>query len=68
MIVKKFLNVISISDLQNGDIIRNKSGSESYIVTGNYGTHVTAVRTVDVTNPSEWEVLQPVSTFPIEDA
>lgn len=38
-----------------GDIIRHKGDSGGYIVTANYGDRVTAVRTVDVTNPDEWD-------------
>lgn len=41
-----------------GDIIRHKSEGKALIVTGIYGDHVTAVRSVDVTNPIEWEVLK----------
>jgi hypothetical protein len=54
----RFESVKNIEDLQVGDIIRSRSRELAYIVTGNYGGHVTAVRTVDVTNPIEWEVLK----------
>lgn len=40
--------------LEVGDIVRHAEGSDGYVVTGNYGDRVTAVRTVDLTNPSEW--------------
>jgi len=40
-----------------GDIVRHRSGSRGYIVTANYGERVTAVRTVDLTNPDEWDVV-----------
>ena len=39
-----------------GDIVIHMTG-ETYLVTGNYGEHVTAVRTVEMTNPLEWKVL-----------
>ena len=42
--------------LSIGDIIRGKLSGTPYIVTANYGDHVTAVKTVDVTNPSEWDL------------
>jgi hypothetical protein len=43
--------------LQRGDIIRHISDGESLIVAANYGGRVTAVRTYDVTNPPEWELV-----------
>ncbi|MBN3949384.1 MAG: hypothetical protein HWQ38_24140 [Nostoc sp. NMS7] len=45
-------------NLKTGDIVRGVLSSHTYIVTDNYGDHVTAVRTVDLTNPSEWELVQ----------
>lgn len=56
-----FVAVTALSDLKTGDIIRHISktlGHEALVVTANYGAHVTAVRTQDVTNPSEWMVLR----------
>ena len=43
--------------LARGDIIRHKLNGESHIVTGNYGNRITAVRTVDMTNPDEWDLI-----------
>lgn len=54
----KFEQVKDLSELKEGDIIRGKSSGIVFIVTGNYGSHVTAVRTQDVTNPDEWTVLR----------
>lgn len=45
--------------LKPGDLVRHKSSSSAYIVTGNYGDRVTAVRTVDLTNSAEWDVVHP---------
>jgi hypothetical protein len=45
-------------NLQPGDIVRHLFGEEGLIVTGNYGTHVTAVFTMDITNPEEWTLIQ----------
>lgn len=45
-----------MKELQVGDIIRHVSQAFGFMVTGNFGTRVTAVLTVDITNPSEWEV------------
>ena len=46
-----------LKDLQVGDIVRNKSGSEGYIITSNYGNRAIGVRTIDITNPSEWDLV-----------
>lgn len=45
------------SKLSVGDLVRHSSGSRRYVVMSNYGDHVTAVATVDMTNPSEWELV-----------
>ena len=52
----EWLDVHTIQSLSPGDYIKHKGSHNIYVVTGNYGDHVTAVRTVDVTNPSEWQV------------
>lgn len=44
--------------LERGDILRNKSSKSSYVVDANYGNRVSAVKTVDITNPDEWELVQ----------
>ena len=46
-----------LSKLSVGDIVQGSSG-HIYVVTGNYGGHVTAVKTVDITNPGEWTLVQ----------
>lgn len=46
--------LVSLSQLQRGDIVRHRSSGDSMVVTANYGNRVTAVRTVDITNPTEW--------------
>ena len=40
--------------LAPGDMITLGNDSDVYIVTGSYGKHVIAVRTVDIKNPLEW--------------
>lgn len=47
-----------LKHLTRGTVIHSDITNETYIVTGNYGSHVTAVKTVDVTNPSEWSLTQ----------
>lgn len=44
-----------LKGLQRGDLVRHKSGGGALVVSGNYGSHVTAVTSVDMTNPTEWD-------------
>lgn len=49
----------NINQLKPGDVVRNlqdQSGG-SFIVVDVLGDRATAVRTVDITNPPEWEVV-----------
>jgi len=50
---------MKLSDIRPGTLIRGKLSGDVYIVTGNYGTRLTAVRSVDVTHPPEWDVVHP---------
>ena len=55
----KFVNFERTMQLKTGDIVRHKSGGESYVVTAVYGSdRATAVRSVDITHPPEWEVMR----------
>ena len=47
-------------DLDAGDIIMSELTGICYTVMVNYGRRVTAVRTADVTNPSEWKLVNKV--------
>jgi hypothetical protein len=47
-----------MKSLQPGDMVKHALFNEVYVVTGNYGDRVTAVKTVDITNPPEWEVVK----------
>lgn len=38
-------------------IVRHLRGGVSYTVDANYGNFVTAVRTQNIMNPSEWEIV-----------
>ena len=51
-----------LTQLRAGDVIRNNGSANSYIVTANYGNRVTAVKTIDITNPIEWTKVSPVTT------
>ena len=44
-------------DLKRGDIVRGVGDARSYVVTGHYGNRATIVRTLDLTNPDEWELV-----------
>ena len=43
--------------LDRGDTVKHKNGTRLFVVTANYGSRVTAVATVDITNPDEWELV-----------
>lgn len=49
---------LKISELNRGDLVRHKSGGKAYVVDGAYGDRASAHASVDITNESEWEVLQ----------
>jgi hypothetical protein len=51
------MNIKDFNQLDRGDIIRHKSGGDTYLVNSNYGHRVTAVTTKDLTNPDEWELI-----------
>jgi len=57
----EFHPLTSLAQLQTGDVVRGRLSGKVYVVTANYGDHVTAVQTADITNPPEWEVLRAVS-------
>lgn len=44
--------------LDVGDLVRHVEGSVVWIVTGNYGDRITAVRSVDLTQPNEWALVK----------
>ena len=48
---KKFNN------LERGDIVKHVSEARTFVVTANYGKRVTATATIDMTNPSECELV-----------
>lgn len=54
---KEYKQLQFVRDLEVGDTIRNKGSQSVYVVTAIYGARATAVRTIDVRNDSEWEVL-----------
>ena len=51
----------TFSNLGLGDIVRHASGGPSLIVTQAFGDRATALRTVDITNPVEWELVAKAS-------
>ena len=48
-------------ELAPGDIVQGRWSGDNYVVTANYGDHVTAVRAVDLTNPPEWLLMSKVT-------
>jgi len=46
--------------LSPGDIVKHAMSLETYVVLANYGDRVTAVKSVDITNSSEWELCSKV--------
>ena len=51
---------LEFSRLRPGQIVRSASG-QTWIISANYGQHVTAVQTVDISNPTEWEIVTKVT-------
>lgn len=45
------------SNIKVGNTIKNKLSGNLYIITGHYGSRLTAIKQVDITNESEWELL-----------
>jgi hypothetical protein len=51
--------------LSSGDLVRHKNDASAYIVQSNHGGLVLAVRSAELTNPSEWDqVRQDGSVIP----
>lgn len=46
-----------VSNLNPGDLVRGKTSRQIFHVIAIYGDRATAVQVQDITNPSEWEVL-----------
>ena len=43
-----------IQALHNGDIVRHVQSGDAYVVIARHGAVVTAVRAINIANPSEW--------------
>ncbi len=50
------MNSEELKTLKPGTHLRSRATGELYMVTGNYGERATAVATVDITQPVEWEI------------
>jgi len=48
---------LEMSSFKRGRIARHKHSGNSYVVDANYGNRATATRTVEITNPEEWEIV-----------
>jgi hypothetical protein len=53
--------------LDRGDIIRNIESEKSYVVDQNLGDRAIAIRSVDVTNPSEWILTHKAILIDVQD-
>ena len=66
------MNEMDFLTLNTGDIVKHKLSGDtfedwkknSYVVTANYGGRITAVRTVDITNPGEWDLIAKAEMYP----
>lgn len=62
------MNKEDFEKLQPGDVVRNKLDKKyGYIVHTNYGGRVTAVRIADMTNYTEWELVEKCTHKNIDD-
>ena len=52
------MNPKSFENLQVGDTVKSKSSGITYVITAHFGDRITVVRTADLTNPYEWEVIK----------
>lgn len=62
----EWLDVHTVRSLRPGDFIKHKGSDNIYLVTVNYGDHVTAVKTVYVTNSSEWQVFREMPPYKVD--
>ncbi len=65
--MKIITDVEMLSDLKVGDTVIGKSFARPYIVTAHYGDRVTAVMSIDITNPNEWTVMRDAKSINIEE-
>lgn len=54
---------IEFVNLGRGDIIKSKFNDKTFIIDANYGNRITAVKTVDLTNPIEWDLIMKAKYF-----
>lgn len=52
------MNKTEFMQLREGDIVQGKSSCLGYVVVANYGNHVLVVRSMEITNPDEWVLIQ----------
>ncbi len=54
------MNKKQMANLKVGDIIQSKKDSKwAFIVSQNFGERLIAVRTIEITNPTDWELVVP---------
>ena len=58
------MNEFEFLTLNRGDIVRHKTSATGYVITANHGGRATAVKTIDITNPDEWDLVAKVEMYP----
>lgn len=51
------MNDSDFENLRDGDIVQNKGSGNAYIIVSNDGNTIVAVRSITITNPSEWTLV-----------
>lgn len=46
-----------MKELKSGDIVRGKLSGYAFVVTENEGDKIVAVRTMEIYNPNEWDLV-----------
>jgi hypothetical protein len=63
----KWLRIKNLRQLQRGNIVRNRGTGQSYVVDSTGGDRVTAVTSIELTSPDEWEVVQQESSVAYDE-
>lgn len=62
------MDEITFSRLRMGDLVKPSFDCRIFVVTANYGNRATAVATIDMTNPQEWELVSKVQQLQYQGA
>jgi hypothetical protein len=53
------MTIEEFENLERGDIVRGKHSTLSYVVDAHHGYAAIGVRSVEISNPSEWDLVKP---------